>query len=250
MNPAGSNDYGRLIRAGLVDFYARFIHPGDLVFDLGANIGERAAVFLALNARVVCVEPDPECVQALQTLYAGWPAVMIVPMGVADAPGTLAFYHNRLTVMSTFSRKFQAGYLGQQGHVWEPGVPVQVTTLDGLIQEFGVPKFCKIDVEGYEPQVLNGLSTPLPALSFEFHQETLDEVEACLNRLVQLGAYEFNFADGEAFVMALPRWVNAAELMDILKRIPDPHYRPFWGGDVYARLAKQEERHGAHNHLG
>ena len=115
-------------------------------------------------------------------------------------------------------------------------MPVQVTTLDGLIQEFGVPKFCKIDVEGYEPQVLNGLSTPLPALSFEFHQETLDEVEACLNRLVQLGAYEFNFADGEAFAMALPRWVGAVELLRILKGIPNPHYRPFWGGDVYARL--------------
>jgi len=48
-------------RRELVQFYAQFIHPGDLCFDIGAHTGERARIFLELGARVVCVEPQRSC---------------------------------------------------------------------------------------------------------------------------------------------------------------------------------------------
>lgn len=45
--------------------YRQFVKSGDLVFDVGANVGNRTAVFLRLGARVVAVEPHASCVAEL-----------------------------------------------------------------------------------------------------------------------------------------------------------------------------------------
>ena len=175
------------------------------------------------------------CVTELRSLFAADPDVIILPVGVAEKIGTLQFYHSDTTVASTFSPEWVNG-MYKDKFKWEDGISVEVTTLNALIGAYGMPVFCKIDVEGYEAQVLNGLHYAIPALSFEFHQQNLDQVRACVARLARIGNYEFNFADGETFAMSLPAWVTATELLDILHKIPFPYYRPFWGGDVYARL--------------
>ncbi len=41
------------------EFYSQFIRPGDLVFDIGANRGDRTEVFVQMGARVVAAEPQP-----------------------------------------------------------------------------------------------------------------------------------------------------------------------------------------------
>ena len=49
--------------------YGKFVRPGDLVFDVGAHVGDRVASFQRLGARVVAVEPQPAMVRALRLLY-------------------------------------------------------------------------------------------------------------------------------------------------------------------------------------
>ena len=62
-----------------------------------------------------------------------------------------------------------------------------MTTLDALMARFGAARFVKIDAEGAEPAILRGLSTPVPALSFEYLPGSLGQVEVCLERLSALG---------------------------------------------------------------
>jgi hypothetical protein len=107
-----------------------------------------------------------------------------------------------------------------------------VTTLDALIDRYGTPAFCKIDVEGYEEAVLRGLSRPIPAVSIEFTPEYLDSTERTLTSLVDLGAYRFNYSVGESLVLAEKRWL---ERDDVLARLRTFGPRSF--GDVYARIA-------------
>jgi hypothetical protein len=111
---------------------------------------------------------------------------------------------------------------------------VPVTTLDLLIDRYGMPAFCKIDTEGYDLEVLRGLSKPLHALSFEYVPPALDLVELCLRRLSDLGAYEYNWSPGESMAMHWSGWVDARTLSDYLTAFP----RQGNPGDVYARLVR------------
>ena len=138
-----------------------------------------------------------------------------------------------MTTLATDWRDARAGDPDFDRVRWNQQLEVETTTLDRLIEHFGVPAFVKIDVEGSEPAVLAGLGRPVPALSFEYLPRALQDVQACLTRLIALGPYQFNWSVGESNELASDRWLDASELLTTL-RTPAAHRR---SGDVYARLA-------------
>jgi len=107
---------------------------------------------------------------------------------------------------------------------------VPVTTLDALIAAHGVPAFVKIDVEGFEADVLAGLSRALPTLSFEFTTIQRDVAMACLARIAALGSYRFDVALGESQRLELGRWVTTEEMRRHIEALPHSAN----SGDVYA----------------
>ncbi|MFL5031535.1 MAG: FkbM family methyltransferase, partial [Xanthobacteraceae bacterium] len=163
-------DRGR--RAAMQRLYGQFVRPGDLVFDIGAHVGDRTAVFQRLGARVVAVEPQPALVKILTLLYGRDPAVTIEAAALGRRSGSVALRLNPDNpTVSTASAAFIAaadGAPGWHGQAWTRSIDVPMTTLDELIARHGLPAFAKIDVEGFEAEALLGLSRPLAALSFEF----------------------------------------------------------------------------------
>lgn len=112
-------------------------------------------------------------------------------------------------------------------------------TLDALIAQYGIPAFCKIDVEGFERQVLTGLSQPLPALCYEYAIEFEDEALACARLLQALGDYEFNFAEGQNAKFAFSDWTtNEDEFFDKVRQVPCTDWKGLLWGDIYARLMR------------
>ena len=66
--------YGDRSRAAAMDrLYGGFVRRGDLVFDVGAHVGDRVASFRRLGARVVAVEPQPAMVKVLELFYGRAP---------------------------------------------------------------------------------------------------------------------------------------------------------------------------------
>ena len=225
---------GKHDRSAMDRLYARFVQPGDLVFDVGSHVGDRIAAFRRLGARVVACEPNPPLVKTLRLLYGRDAGVTIEPVAVGAAPGEieLAINIDNPTV-STASRDFvkaTEGAPGWQGQVWDKSLRVAVTTLDALIARHGIPAFIKIDVEGFEAEALAGLTQAVPALSFEFTTIQRDVAHACLQRCAALGYVRYNAALGESQTLVHPDWQDAGAIVHWLDGLPMEAN----SGDVYA----------------
>jgi FkbM family methyltransferase len=228
---------GRRRRAAMEQLYARFVRPGDLVFDIGAHVGDRIAAFRRLGARVVAVEPQPALVTTLRLLYGRDANVTVEASAIGRTPGsvTLRLNPDNPTV-STASDAFvaaAAGAPGWEGQAWTRRIDVPMTTFNALIARHGVPVFAKIDVEGFEAEALAGLSQPIAALSFEFTTIQRDVAQACLARCEALGAFRYNAALGESQELAHADWLSADAIGRWLAALPMEAN----SGDIYAQLA-------------
>jgi FkbM family methyltransferase len=228
--------YGHRRRAAAMDrLYRQFVQAGDLVFDIGAHVGDRVAVFRRLGARVVAVEPQPALAFTLRWLYGRDHQVTIERKAVGGDVGLITMLINvDNPTVSTASHAFVHAAKrapGWEEQTWEKSIMVPMTTLDALIATHGVPAFIKIDVEGFEAEALSGLTQPVKALSFEFTTIQRDVARICLDRCVALGYRRFNAALGES--QQLGEWRSAAEMARWLDELPHAAN----SGDIYARLA-------------
>lgn len=213
-------------------FYSQFINPGALCFDVGANLGNRTVLFSELGAKVIAVEPQLYCINYLKSFFSNDKNVVIVEVALGDAEGESEIsICDETNVISTMSDKWRTTGRFSKSYNWNKKQKVKVTTLDNLIQKYGTPHFCKIDVEGYELNVLKGLSKKIPFISFEFTKELFSDSIKCLDVLSGISNFEANYSTGESMGFALPQWVSKDTLISHINNNPDP---ALWG-DIYIK---------------
>jgi FkbM family methyltransferase len=234
--------YDHVIRRGhlaemkhICGAFSKLVKAGDLCFDIGANIGQKSEAMLRVGARVVAVEPQPRCAAEMKARCGGYPGFVAVNKAVGHEPGHIKMHISQMEVFSSMHPDWNTH---QENAKQVQNIEVEVTTLDQLVAAYGVPDFCKIDVEGFELEVFGGLTRPLKLLSFEFHN--LDQpaflpiAYQCLEHLSRLGEIHVNVSLGEDMTLLLDKYLPHAEFLaffnDLITR-PDTVY-----GDIYVRF--------------
>jgi FkbM family methyltransferase len=229
--------YGDSSRRGAMDaMHGRFLKRGDLAFDIGSHVGDRVASFRRLGARVVALEPQPALARTLRVLFALDRNVKIEASAVGSAPGEIELNLNlKNPTVATASDDFikaADGAPGWEEQRWTKKLKVPMTTLDTLIAKHGTPQFVKIDVEGFEDEVIAGMSRPLPALSLEFTTIQRDVAKKAIARLATTADYRFNASLGESQQLEHREGFTASAITEWLMALPIEAN----SGDIYASL--------------
>ena len=218
-------------------FYRQFISNGDIVFDVGANVGNRTKVFLKLHAQVIGFEPQYMCAEFLTVALKNNENFTLVKKALGSEVGEAQMLVSDTHTISSMSSKWvesvtRSGRFGNEQ--WKQRQLVEMTTLDCCIKEYGHPTFMKIDVEGYEYEVLSGLTKSIGVISIEFTPEYIENTFKCIDHLCSLSdEVEFQISLGESMEWYLPAWVSKAQIKVALLKLDARKF-----GDIYIKSAR------------
>lgn len=215
------NAESKLYKSVLIEMPA-----GAVIFDIGANLGFTTEIFFKTGGVIVAVEPDLINLNSLRARFSKEEKVTIVPKAVSDSIGEEVIYlDDNGNALHTLSNKWKTYLEGAQNDRWKNKLTfskkrtIQTTTIEALIQKYGVPYFIKIDVEGYEEKVIKGLNTSIPLISFEANlPQFLEETIRCIIYLDGLSKTAvFNYAKNDKLL--LPQFVTRHEIVKIISGV-------------------------------
>tara|TARA_R110002049_G_scaffold55701_2_gene154078 strand:+ start:353 stop:1129 length:777 start_codon:yes stop_codon:yes gene_type:complete len=216
-------------------FYSQFLHPNSICFDVGANRGNRVKIFLSLKSKVIGFEPQPHCIDFLKKIYSTNQSFQLEKVALGEHVGEAKMFLSEVDTLSTLSstwrqKQSESGRFSEIG--WKGEVVVPVQTLDNMIEKYGEPDFIKIDVEGFELNVIKGLTKSFKAMSIEYSPEFIGPIIECLEILNQRFGVCFNFSPYESMELINSNWIDLDQIKNHLKRSKDSDE---YFGDVYIK---------------
>lgn len=218
-------------RKRTIRFYKSLLKENSLCFDIGANIGYKSSVLLDLKHKVVAFEPQEECHKVLTKIQKFNPNFTVSKLAIGSENKEQDMWMGNHIEIATLSNKFKS-YFTTDTIFWNQKNRVKVVTLNSQIERYGIPEFCKIDVEGYEYEVLKNLKYKIPLIEFEFTGGFINETMQCITTLSDLSAYSYNLMLNEKPKFVFKNWLSSTVIQSKINgmNIKNLH------GNIFAKL--------------
>jgi FkbM family methyltransferase len=214
---------------GELDFFSCFVNNKSHVFDVGANRGQSSEVFTKLGARVTAFEPQADLHPEISQLCGKNARLKIESCALGNVEETRFLHITTYDQVASLRDDWEGEKIGK--------MTVQISTLDRQIEIHGLPDYCKIDVEGWELEVLSGLTKQIPIISFEYHntEAELERAISVLHRISELGEYWCNIRTSSQHGLLLDQFVTLRDFISKFKDIVTKPTLPGYG-DVFCIL--------------
>ena len=201
-----------------------------MIFDIGANHGLFTDVCLQQfpGKKIVTIEANPHLYNVLLAKYNNNSQVIVLHTLVSKDTDTLIpFYLSNADTISTASTDWITKSRFTGSYIWYEPIMLKSKSLDSLIEEYGIPDLIKIDVEGYEYEVLSGLSKKAKEICFEWAEEQYENINKTCEHLESIGYTQFGFIEGDEY-MKKPQeytfWKSSS-----IHSIVNPERKDKWG---------------------
>jgi FkbM family methyltransferase len=211
------------------NMYKNLLKPGMLVFDIGANQGHYTAGFLLLGSKVISVEPQKDCFKILRARFRKNKNVHLLNCACDAETGEKMIHISNMNTISSMSEDWISAVQNSKRFPeaeWKKTDTVKAITLESLKLSYGQPDFIKIDVEGYELNVLMGLKSKVPLISIEYTFEIMKTTLECLEYLSKIGEISV-LADDSKGIPDKGNWMTAEDTINFITEKKDQLYRRF-----------------------
>ena len=213
------------------DFYQTFLIKNKLIFDLGANLGDKSHVFLKFTDKIILYEPEEDLFERLKFRFRKNNKVVLNNLLISDLVGDVVF--NSVVENEAYS-SIVNNYKDNFDHLKKSLVIKKIkksSTLNFEINKHGIPYYIKIDCEGAENLILKNLKYNIEVLSFEANlplflkqtTEIIDYLKNNFNRCYNIrkeGEFNFlfkNHLDSEEIVENLTYLKQPVEIFSFKK---------------------------------
>lgn len=202
-----------------------------MFFDIGANVGKWSLANINLCDKIIAVEASPSTFQRLKNECKHDRITLLNYAVCNNQYKDIIFYEATADTLSTINKDWLTEKKSRFYGMPYNEIKCQTTTIDKLIDQYGLPDLIKIDVEGGEYECITSLTQKVNLLCFEWASETHEITIHSIDYLLSLGFTKFcvQFEDQYTFRPQENDFTDCSIAKNKLSTtIPKQHWGMIW----------------------
>jgi FkbM family methyltransferase len=201
-----------------------------ILFDIGANRGLYTDSNAKKYDKFILVEANKHLCNFLKNNYINNPNIIIEQKIVSSDKNTV-FYISNVDVISSCDSEWinNSRFSNKSCYNFNKTTDNESITIDELVEKYGIPEYIKIDVEGYELNVLKSMTKKYCPIGFEWAEEKKDELLLSLEYVKSLGYEKFCLQKEDKYDFVPEKWLDYNQIYKIVDELCNIERKLEWG---------------------